>query len=273
MRVVGDSAVGARHGRLQVYAPNVMVATSGMYMTNTTVVAAGKRCLLIDPALLPGELAALVSDLAGLGLEVEAAVATHPHWDHVLWTAGLGSAPRYASPQAIEFLEAHRAEAIDEQLAGAGERWYATWENELAGRLTEIPRDQQVPWSGPAALFVTHEGHAVGHSAVFFPELGVLAAADMLSDVEVPGLDWDRPNQLEDYTNGLDRLAALGNVQLVIPGHGRPGDSRAFQDRLAADRRYLAGLVRGDVQDARLSAWPPMQRQHERNVEGYAKTL
>ena len=271
--VVGDLDVGTRHGRLRVCAPNVMVATSEMYMTSTTVVTAGRRCLLIDPALLPGELAALVSDLAGLRLEVEAAVSTHPHWDHVLWTAGLGNAPRYATRKAIDFLEAHRAEAIDEQLAGAGERWYAKWEGDLAGRLTEIPGDQQVPWSGPAALFVTHEGHAVGHSAVFFPELGVLAAADMLSDVEVPGLDWDRPNQLEDYTNGLDLLAALPNVQLVIPGHGRAGDAKSFRDRLAADRGYLAGLVRGDVQDARLSGWPPMQRQHERNVEGYAKTL
>jgi len=258
--------------RLKQHAPNVMVATSEMYMTNTTVVTAGSRCLLIDPALLPGELAALESDLAELHLEVEAAVSTHPHWDHVLWSAGLGNAPRYASRKAIDFLAHHRKEAIDDQLAGAGERWYAKWDNELVARLTEIPGDQRVPWSGPAALFVTHDAHAVGHSAVFFPELGVLVAADMLSDIEVPGLDWDRPNQLDDYTSGLDRLAALQRIQLVIPGHGHAGDGRAFQDRLAADRKYLAGLVSGDVQDPRLDGWPPMRRQHEGNVEGYAKT-
>lgn len=249
-----------------------MVATSDMYMTNTTVVISGWRCLLIDPALLPGELAALEADLAGRHIEVEAAVSTHPHWDHVLWSAGLGSAPRYGSRRAIEFLESHRQKAIDDQLTGAGERWYAKWDNDLAGRLTEIPGDQHVPWSGPAAIFVTHEGHAVGHSAVFFPELGVLAAADMLSDIELPGLDWDRPNQLDEYTDGLDRLAALADVQLVIPGHGRVGDGRAFQARVAADRAYLAGLARGDVQDARLDGFPPMRRQHEGNVEGYAKT-
>lgn len=264
--------LGARRRRLVGHAPNVMVATSDMYMTTTTVITAGRRCLLIDPALLPGELAALEFNLARLHLEVEAAVSTHPHWDHVLWSAGLGSAPRYASRRAIDCLELNRQEAIDEQLAGAGERWYAKWDNELAGRLTEIPADQQVPWSGPTALLVTHEGHAVGHSAVFLPELGVLAAADMLSDVEVPGLDWDRPNQLDDYKKGLDRLGALQNVKLVIPGHGHVGDARAFRHRLAADREYLAGLVKGDVHDPRLTGWPPMQRQHERNVEGYAKT-
>lgn len=265
-----SDVVGVRHGRLVVCAPNVMVATSDMYMTNTTVVVAGRRCLLIDPALLPGELAALESDLASLSLEVEAAVSTHPHWDHVLWSAGLGNAPRYASREAIDFLDHHRKEAIDQQLAGAGERWYARWDGDLIGRLTAIPGDQQVPWSGPTALFVTHDGHAAGHSAVFFPELGVLAAADMLSDVEVPGLDWERPNQLDDYSQGLDRLAALQNVQLVIPGHGRVGDARSFSERLAADRQYLAGLVSGDVHDARLAGWPPMRQQHERNVEGYA---
>ena len=261
----------ARHGRLRKLAPEVYVATSDMYMTNTIVVAANDRCLLIDAALLPGELKALENDLAKLHLQVEAAVSTHPHWDHLLWSSGLGNAPRYASPGAVAAVAKDRKTVVEDALAGAGERWYAAWEVDLVGRLTVIPDDQYVPWSGPSAIFITHNGHAPGHSAVYFPELDVLAAGDMLSDVEVPGLDWNQSNQFEEYQAGLDSLAQVRNVELVIPGHGRPGDAQSFKDRIAADRRYLTGLKSGDSDDERLHGWPPMQHQHQANVEGFAK--
>ena len=109
----------SRRPRLVELAPRVLVRTSDVYMTTTTVVAAGSRCLLIDPALLPGELAALEEELAELGLAVEAAVSTHPHWDHVLWSAGLGDAPRFASARAIETLERRRGPMVDDQIMEA----------------------------------------------------------------------------------------------------------------------------------------------------------
>jgi len=246
----------------------VLVRTSDVYMTTTTVVAAGSRCLLIDPALLPGELAALEEELADLGLAVEAAVSTHPHWDHVLWSAGLGDAPRFTSARAIETLEQRRGPMVDDQMIEASRRWYASWDMPLAGRLTAAPAGGLVPWSGPAARLVVHDGHAPGHAAVHLPELGVLAAGDMLSDVEIPGLDWDEPDALGAYQDGLQALGELAGVRLVIPGHGRPGDSAAWRDRLQADRHYLEALAAGDpVVDPRLDGWPPMRQQHHANLE------
>ena len=199
--------------------------------------------------------------------------STHAHWDHVLWSAGLGDAPRFATRKTIETLARSRQTMVDDQIRGAGGRWYARWDKELVGRLTEIPGGaREVPWSGPTAVLVEHDGHAPGHSAVHFPDLGVLAAADMLSDVEVPGLDWEQPGQPDSYRAGLDKLAAIDGVRLVIPGHGRIGEGEAVKKRLEADRRYLEALVEGHaVDDARLTGWPPMTQQHEANVEGMKK--
>lgn len=259
-------------GRLVEHLPGVLVATSDMYMTNTTVVVNGSRCLVIDAGLLPGELRALESELAERGLHVEAGVSTHAHWDHVLWSAGLGDAPRYATAKTIETLARSRQAMVDDQIKGAGARWYARWDEELVARLVPIPENGRVPWSGPAAQVFEHDGHVPGHGAVFFPGLGVLAAGDMVSDIEVPGLDWDQPGQPASYGIGLDRLAAIEGVRLVIPGHGRVGDGEAFRMRLANDRRYLDALVAGHpIDDARLSGWPPMKQQHEANVEGIKK--
>ena len=58
-------------------------------------------CLLIDPAVTVAELAAAGGGLARLGLVV--GWATHPHWDHVLWSRELGDAPRYAAPAAVTY--------------------------------------------------------------------------------------------------------------------------------------------------------------------------
>jgi hydroxyacylglutathione hydrolase len=260
-------------GRLVEHMPGVLVATSDMWITNTTVVVAGSRCLVIDAGLLHGELRALEDELSARGLRVEAGISTHAHWDHVLWSAGLGDAPRFATRKTIETLARSRQTMVDDQIRGAGARWYARWDTDLVGLLTEIPGDaREVPWSGPTAVLIEHDGHAPGHSAVHFPDLGVLAAADMLSDVEVPGLDWDQPDQPASYRAGLDALAAIKGVRLVIPGHGRVGDGEALKTRLEADRSYLEALVDGrEVDDARLTGWPPMTQQHGGNVEGMKK--
>src|SRR6185437_8481741 len=53
------------------------------------------RLTEIDPGVTVADLAALAAELADRGLRPAVAWSTHPHWDHVLWSAGLGDAPRY----------------------------------------------------------------------------------------------------------------------------------------------------------------------------------
>ena len=80
-------------GRLTEIAPGVLVATSSYAMTTSTVVVGSSGgCLLIDPAVTVADLAALAGELAELGLRPAVAWSTHPHWDHVLWSAELGDA-------------------------------------------------------------------------------------------------------------------------------------------------------------------------------------
>jgi len=41
----------------------------------------------------------LATDLCDSGRAVVAGFSTHRHWDHLLWQASLGAAPRYGSPR------------------------------------------------------------------------------------------------------------------------------------------------------------------------------
>jgi hydroxyacylglutathione hydrolase len=251
-------------------APGVFVATSWYALTTTTLVAGSPGsggCLLIDPAVTVAELAALAVSLRALGLRPAAAWSTHPHWDHVLWSAEFGEAPRYASPAAVTAAEAGR----DAILAGV-QADAPGHDLSLVGRLRPLDA-ATIGWDGPQARLIVHDGHAPGHGAVFLPGTGVLAAGDMCSDVEIPLLDMLAADPLGDYRTGLDRLAAVPGVRQVIPGHGHVGDAAEFRRRLALDSAYLDAIAGGNPsRDPRLEDCPDWLRAtHEEQVRYFRR--
>src|SRR5262245_26868454 len=137
--------------RFREIASGVLVATADMYTTTSTVVTGEDAgCLVIDPAVSAADLAALAGDLDAAGLRPRAGFATHPHWDHVLWSAGLGDAPRYAAPRAVTAAEGRR-----EKIAGEVQEFVPGHDLSLLGRLVPLPGDSAaIPWDGPAAQVI-----------------------------------------------------------------------------------------------------------------------
>jgi glyoxylase-like metal-dependent hydrolase (beta-lactamase superfamily II) len=171
--------------RLTELTPTVRVSRSALYRTAGGVVAGRDGAvLLVDPGVLPGELAGLAAELDAAGLRVAAAAATHAHWDHVLWAEALGAAPRLATARTAELLAARRHDLVELPLARWGDEHYVRFEVELAGRLQAAPADGMLPWPGPRVRLVPAGGHCPGHAAVLVEPDGVLFAGDMLSDVK-----------------------------------------------------------------------------------------
>ena len=94
--------------------PGVWVATSRRYSTTSTVLLDGRGgAVVVDPAWDPDELEAIPAGLVDLSVRCVAGVATHEHYDHVMWHPGLGEVPRWATPGTV----AHLAEERDRLLA------------------------------------------------------------------------------------------------------------------------------------------------------------
>ncbi len=234
-------------------AEGVLIHQSEFIQSNTVVVQGRAGVLLIDPGITGDEMVALANDLRELGQPVVAGFSTHPHWDHLLWHAKLGEAPRYGT--------ARCAAAIRDVLSDAG--WKARIAEalppdiadqiplDLLGLITSLPRETaQIPWDGPGVRIIEHQAHAPGHAALLIEQRGVLVAGDMLSDALIPMLDLNAADPIEDYLTALRLLAGVaGDVDILIPGHGSVGGADQVRARLEQDRAYVNALHDGGVSD------------------------
>ncbi|MCK2244733.1 MULTISPECIES: MBL fold metallo-hydrolase [unclassified Crossiella] len=236
---------------LRQVAEGVLVHESEFVQSNAIVVQGHDGVLLIDPGVQDHEMVCLANDLAELGQPVVAGFSTHPDWDHLLWHARFGTAPRYGT--------ARCAAAVRAELANPGAKAEITAHLESTGIAERVPLDlyglitalpaETIPWAGPRVRIIEHQAHAPGHAALVIEERGVLVAGDMLSDVLVPMLDLgDTADPIEDYLAALRLLAGVAEeVEVVVPGHGSVGGTAELHARIERDRAYVLALREGRV--------------------------
>ena len=232
---------------LRQVADGVLIQQSEFCQSNAVVVQGRAGVLLIDPGVLGYEMACLANDLRELGQPVIAGYSTHPHWDHLLWHARLGAAPRYGTARCAATIRDFRSDA----------RWkarIAAWippdiveqvPLDLLGLITGLPAEMaQIPWDGPQVRIIEHQAHAPGHAALLIEERGVLVAGDMLSDVLIPMLDFSgAADPIEDYLAALRLLEGVaGDVDVLVPGHGSTGGADQVHARIDQDRAYVQAL-------------------------------
>ena len=266
---------------LRQVAEGVLVHRSELLQNNTVVVQGRTGVLLIDPGIQGSEMACLANDLSDSGQTVVAGFSTHPDWDHVLWHARFGAAPRYGTARGAAYMrdllsdadwKARVAEGLPPEIA-------EEIPLDLFGLITGLPAGTtQIPWDGPEVRIIEHPAHAPGHAALLIEERGVLVAGDMLSDILIPFPDLDAANPIEDYLVGLRLLEGVADdVDVLIPGHGSVGGADQVRARIDQDRAYVHALRDGHApNDPRIGPsatfgkdWLP--GVHERQLQHLAR--
>ncbi len=265
---------------LRQVAEGVLIHQSEFCQSNAVVVHGQAGVLVIDAGIYGSEMACLANDLSDAGQAVVAGFSTHPHWDHVLWHARFGSAPRYGT--------ARCAATIRNQLSGP--HWkdsIAGWippdiagqiSWDLLGLMTGLPAGTaRIPWDGPHVRIIEHQAHAAGHAALLIEERGVLVAGDMLSDALIPMLDLTgTADPVEDYLAALRLLeGAAGDVDVLVPGHGSIGGADQVHPRIDQDRAYVHALrdayVLSDPRVGPSATFDWMSGVHERQLQRLAR--
>lgn len=231
---------------LEQVAEGVLVHQSEVLQNNVVVVQGRTGVLLIDAGVTGNEMVCLANDLRALGQPVVAGFATHPDWDHVLWHAELGDAPRYGTARCAAALRDLRAnadwkgrvaEGLPPEIAGQVPL-------DLFGLMTGLPAETAwIPWDGPDVRIFEHQAHTPGHAALVIGERGVLVAGDTLSNVFVPMLDWSAADPIEDYLAALRLIESVADdVDVFVPGHGSVGGEDELRARIDLDRAYVEAL-------------------------------
>lgn len=263
-------------------AEGVLVHQSELIQNNAVVVRGRAGVLLIDPGITGNEMVCLANDLTDLGQPVVAGFSTHPDWDHVLWHAEFGEAPRYGTAGCAAFMrdllsnadwKARVAEGLPPEIA-------EEIPLDLFGLIIGLPAETaQVPWDGPAVRIIEHPAHAPGHAALLIEEHGVLVAGDMLSDVLIPMLDVNgSASPIEDYLIGLQQLEDVaGDACVLVPGHGSVGGAGEVRARIDQDRAYVHALRDRRVPDdprigpSAKPGWEWVSDVHDGQTEGLAR--
>lgn len=221
------------------WTPALWVQQSRLYHTNSGALINEGRACLIDPGIFPAEIAAITRLVAAQGATVESIILTHSHWDHLL-------GPEHFPGVPVITHAAYRATVAAD---GAGQtRAIAAWaarhriKRRRPFRIPQPTTTVTIPTIYTLGDLTLRLDHAPGHwpdqLTIYDPASGLLWAADMLSDREIPFVS----HSLIAYRATLAQLAALA-IGVLVPGHGTPTTDRTeIAGRLAADSSYLAEL-------------------------------
>ena len=216
------------------------IATSEAFTFHSGVIVDRGEACLIDPGLLPSEIDGMRDFILASDATPRSIVLTHSHWDHVLGPGLLPGIETIAHAAFVDEREGSQSKKVARQIAA--------WETERSAERRE-PFVLPIPdWTfeermtlavGHRTIELLHApGHAPDHLVVHEPATGLLWAADMLSEAEIPYVC----HSLSAYEQTLQALASL-EIAVLIPTHGRPTSSTwEIRRRFCADAAYLADL-------------------------------
>lgn len=227
--------------------PNLYIAHSDVFETNSGIFCSESSACLVDPAVVPEDIQAIQRLLKTQNLKPEHLVITHYHYDHVFGPDHFPGVPVIAHAASQN---AMTGEDLDRMLDNV-----RRFEQQYHVRRSGVFRPPQADITFEYDLFVQVGGlqvqllHSPGHSpdqcVLYQSEAGILWAADMLSDLEIPFVY----HSLAAYQETLECLSLLA-VRLLVPGHGAvTADEKEIRKRFHEDMAYLAEL-RQRLEDA-----------------------
>ena len=248
--------------------------------------------LLIDPAFFPFDLERIAGFLEERGCGAAWIVLTHSDWDHLVGITRWPEAKVVASSE-LPARAAREQERNARSLERIDRMLYVDRENPLPlprpATLVGSPSD--LVWQGRAVHLFPAGGHTSDGLMILLREEKILFAGDHLSDLEIPFVG-DSISAYGETLGFVRRLAARGEIDTLVPGHGGVCGRDGILERLDEDADYLVRLDRwvretrrtvetiegllercDEVVYRKGTGNPDIEAEHRGNVAGLARAL
>ncbi|MBK9337699.1 MAG: MBL fold metallo-hydrolase [Lewinellaceae bacterium] len=202
--------------------PNITIFQSALFQTNSTVVKTDDLILVVDPAWLPDEVAAIREYVDSIREERSVfLVFTHSDFDHIIGYKAFRADKVFMSELMVE--NPQRI-AIVEQMLDFDEQYYIkrSYPLEYPEADFKVYRDAvQYRHHGTKMAFYLTPGHTADSMMVVVWQLGLCIAGDYLSNIEFPFI-YHSSVEYEKTLEKLPRIHDRNWFTRLIPGHGDP---------------------------------------------------
>ncbi|GAB4494437.1 MAG: hypothetical protein OHK0019_20750 [Saprospiraceae bacterium] len=256
--------------------PNITIFQSALFQTNSTVVKTEEFVLVVDPAWLPEEVAAIrqyVEDIRGERSVF--LVFTHSDYDHIIGYKAFKADKVFMSKA---MAENPNKENIVEQALDFDEKYYIErpYPIEYPQGDFLVYRDGVQYRQGQTKMtFYLTPGHTADSMMLIVWQLGLCIAGDYLSNIEFPFVY----QSSVEYVKTLEKLPRIHDrnwFTRLVPGHGDPALSiNDWLQRRTESLAYIYALresIATGVQFDEASLWaryrfPRLQQKyHADNV-------
>jgi glyoxylase-like metal-dependent hydrolase (beta-lactamase superfamily II) len=221
--------------------------------------------MLIDSPYFPDELELLPELLKQAGFEVQALLATHADFDHLLGRLAFPELSLGVAESTMLRIRVEPGEAQRDLRHYDAEHYIQRPAPLGLGQVQSLPVPGKLELGEQELELHPAEGHTQDGMALLAPWCGVLVCGDYLSDVEIPVIS--AAGSLHDYRATLARLAQLAErADTVVPGHGSPHGREEALRLLDEDLSYLDALEQAG-ESAPLPRGRDTRRQRELHAD------
>jgi glyoxylase-like metal-dependent hydrolase (beta-lactamase superfamily II) len=179
----------------------------GLVSANGLVVINEGKAFIVDTPWSETDTAALVDWIKDKGYQLVGSVSTHSHEDR---TAGIG------------WLNAHSIPTFASELTN---QMLKESKKPLASHPFALP--QASLFDGQLEAFYPGGGHALDNLVVWLPKSNILFGGCLVRSLDSTSLGYTGEAVLAEWpTSAMKVLAKYPDVNLVVPGHGEPGDKQ-----------------------------------------------
>lgn len=225
--------------KLSVINENIAVFQSEIFVMNSVLIHCGGKGIFIDPGILPEEIKKIDDYLSGNKIEIQDVILTHSHWDHIIAADHFFPAEIIAHQNFEYETSGIKWEHLKKQISDFSKLHEI---NELEFNIPKpdqlVNREYNLKLNNISLNLTFTPGHASDHISIIIPEQEVLIAGDLLSDREIPYVNYS----LKEYIGTLEKLSSF-DFEMIIPGHGNSTQNKEeVFERLNRDREYLNKL-------------------------------